>query len=120
MLGSQLSGDWSISSITRKPSGGNWIIRKPRSLWTYHPGVNPADMLNIHLQNRADMARDLSEQVTFNGTFEGWVELENASAKLTRAIVKRRNVIAILFEFFTFGSHPRSEWWGEYGRKRNR
>jgi hypothetical protein len=111
---SQLQDDWSISTTTRLPSPGTWTLRKPRSVWTAHPMMQPDQLLQAHLSWRENMVYYLGVQVEPETSFEAYEQRELETWKRNRQILRRKPMILIVLEQALFSMSPKMQWSGDY------
>lgn len=116
MIVSLLSDDWTLTSGNREWEAikTTWIWRQPRVLWTSHPQASPAELLDAHLERRAQLVEDLGITVRSGLTPGVFFEHEQrASTKRKRALRQRNGLVAAM-ELLTVDKHPRREWLGDY------
>jgi hypothetical protein len=116
MIVSLMSDDWTLTSGNREWEviKTTWIWRQPRVLWTSHPQASPGELLDAHLERRAQIVEDLGITVRSGLTPCVFFEHEQrASAKRKRALRNRNGLVAAV-ELMSVDKHPRREWLGDY------
>jgi hypothetical protein len=111
-----MSDGWTLTSGNREWEviKTTWIWRQPRVLWTSHPQASPAELLDAHLERRAQIALDLGIEVRSDLNPGVYFEHEQrASVKRKRALGHRNGLVAAI-ELMTVDRHPRREWLGDY------
>jgi hypothetical protein len=116
MIVSLMSDDWTLTSGNREWEviKTTWIWRQPRVLWTSHPQASPGELLDAHLERRAQIVEDLGITVRSGLTPCVFFEHEQrASARRKRALRSRNGLVAAV-ELMAVDKHPRREWLGDY------
>jgi len=116
MIVSLMSNDWTLTSGNREWEviKTTWIWRQPRVLWTSHPQASPGELLDAHLERRAQIVEDLGIAVKSDLTPCVFFEHEQrASVKRKRALRHRNGLVAAV-ELLSVDKHPRREWLGDY------
>jgi hypothetical protein len=116
MIVSLMSDGWTLTSGNREWEAikTTWIWRQPRVLWTSHPQASPAELLDAHLERRAQIVEDLGITVRSDlnpGVF--FDHEQRASVKRKRSLQNRNGLVAAV-ELMTVDKHPRREWLGDY------
>ena len=115
-LMSLLEEDWSLSSGTRDPISvkTQWLWRRPRSLWTCHPGAAPQAVFKAHMAQRQELIDCLGIEPLADVSPEAYFEhSQDASVERKRAF-QRKNILINLIELWLFSKSPRSSWLGEF------
>lgn len=110
----RFDGGWELSTGVRKPNGGNWILRLPRSLWVSKPGLDTNSLWQLHQQRCSEFRNDLGVSATPARGAEEYFRGVVQKMRARRESVKKKWVPVILFEFYSFAFHTRYEWKGEW------
>lgn len=113
-ISSKLEDGWWLSTTTRIPFAGLWSLRKPKSVWTSHPLMNPSQLMQAHLAWRENMVHDLGVEVMPETSFEAYEQRELETHKVNRGILRRKPMVVLMMEQALFSVSPKMEWRGEY------
>ncbi len=107
---SRFTEDWSAVTTDRVADAGVWLLRRPTGCWRSVPGESVANLLAIH----ADLCRIVLDQTRCRVhrpvSSENWYDEERRNAVTVRQCIEKRNVLVLLWEYFTFSG--RTEWLG--------
>jgi len=114
MIASGMEGGYQLSTTNRKPDGGTWILRRPKSLWTSHPTAAPAALLQTHLERRQALSRELGVGIRTDASWDAYYAQEQIDTRARREVVKKKPMIVILAEMILFTLSPKLEWMGSH------
>ena len=116
MIVSLMTDDWTLTSVNREwdVSNTTWIWRQPRVLWTSHPQASPAELLDAHLERRAQIVEDLGIAVRDGLTPCVFFEHEQRASGRRKRALRQRNGLVAAMELMAVDKHPRREWLGDY------
>jgi hypothetical protein len=113
LVASWLENDWDLTTTDRKLEPIFYVWRRPRSLWSRHPWMSPADLLAEHLRRRQRMMDVLGIVVISELTPEAYfarVRKNNADHK---EVLQVKNIETIRAEMRQCERSPIHEWSGE-------
>ncbi|MGA8620974.1 MAG: hypothetical protein WB660_20915 [Candidatus Sulfotelmatobacter sp.] len=110
----RFEGGWTVSTGTRKPNGGTWIMRLPKSVWQCKPGLDPVSPLQAHQQQCAELSSDLGFRALPGNAAGDYFPGVQSRMQQRRVAVRKKLVPAILFEYYAFSFCPRLEWKGDW------
>ncbi len=107
---SRFTEDWSAVTTDRVADAGVWLLRRPTACWRSAPGESVANLLAVH----TDLCRTVIDQtrsrVRRPVSSENWYDDERRNAVTVRQCIEKRNILVLLWEYFTFSG--RTEWLG--------
>ncbi len=115
-VSSRLDDGWSLSTTTRVPFAGLWVLRKPKAVWTSHPTMTPEQLLQSHLSWRENMVCRLGCKPVTDTSFEAYEQKELDMHNLNRQLVRRKSMLMILIDQLIFSMSPKMQWMGDYPR----
>lgn len=108
---------WQASTTTRKPNGGNWILRLPRSVWQCKPGLSAGELLQAHRQLCEQMAFELGIGSKPARTADDWFRDIREGCIKRRSALQNKSLPVILLEFHLFKLRPKLEWKGDWPKE---
>jgi hypothetical protein len=113
-----LEDGWTLSSGNREWAQVRaiWMWRRPRSLWTRHPGATPSEILDAHMERRQRIVHDLGLSLASDVSPRAYCLLEETATAERKQVFRRRNIAVALFEYWRVGIKPPKEWMGDYHR----
>jgi hypothetical protein len=111
-----LEDGWSLSSGTRDPMSVKtmWMWRRPKTLWTCHPGAAAQEVVRAHLELRREIIDSVGVDPETNVSPKAYFEHVRQTAVERREAFRRKNILINLIQLWLFGKNPRSEWLGAY------
>ncbi len=106
--------DWSLATTQQKQNGLTFMFHQPKICWVYYANALPAELLSAHLERRQAMATALKIDVSEEMSWDFYDRQEQHAMAMRRQILKRRNIIFMLFRATWFELRPLSEWLGDY------
>ncbi len=114
---SRCENGWVVSTGTRKPNGGTWIMRLPQSVWRCKPGLDPASLYQAHQQQCSELSSDLGLRTLPAGSASEYFRGVQSRMQQRRTAVRAKMVPTILFEYYAFVFRPRLEWKGDWPKE---
>lgn len=114
MMGSLLEAGWDLSTTDREPMLMSYAWRRPRNLWSCHPGHSPAELLTEHLQRRRQMMETLHLGVVTQLSAEGYFAYERQMMGLRKAVLKSNSMETVRRDMERFQRSPEHEWLGDF------
>jgi hypothetical protein len=115
---SSLQGGWMLSTTDRVPESGQWILRRPKSLWMSLPDATVEELFRAHLERRQKISMDLKAPIETDVSFEAYQARERESVQERRDTVARKSLARLIMESSEFQKSPKYEWMGDYARRR--
>ena len=113
-MASELDQGWQLStSNLALYDPGTYVMRRPRTLWSRHPGTPIAELFRIHLDRRGQMSNDLGIEPLPVSTEAHW-EHENRNNADRRAVLSAMTDAQILLEHREAQRQEHTEWWGDW------
>lgn len=113
---SQFDDGWSLSTTTRRPRFGSWILRKRRSLWSAHVGASPGQLQQIHLAWRENITHHVGVQPLQDFSFENYAKSQEELHLRNKQLIRRRSMVLIFWDQISFTLSPKMEWKGEFAK----
>lgn len=105
---------WSLETSNSRGhagSGVTWAMRRPRALWSRHPDWTPQQLLDFHLQRRAQLERDLGLTTTTALSWDGYCRDGTvALAQQRRRLFSRPGIYIWWCNSF---AKAHRHWWGD-------
>jgi len=105
---------WKVLTTNKKLSGAVYASRSPWSAVNSIANAGPAQLLQIHLNRRADVINGMDIPVEDDVSLDNIFAVQNVWLAQKRQKIRRRNTVLYVLEMdiFDFIS-PKSEWVGE-------
>ncbi len=113
----QFDRGWAVSTGTRKPNGGTWVLRLPKSVWRCLPGADPVSLLQAHQQQCAEISSALGLRVVPATTASDYFPGVQNRMRQRRTVIKKKLLPLILVEYYGFRLSPRLEWKGDWQKE---
>ncbi len=114
MVLSLFDDGWSLSMSDRKVPAEYYLMRRPKAVFQSLKKKSPEEILEAHLKFRRQMARDLDAKALTKLTMDDYFESERDACTERKQIIRKRNIIAMLIELWTFNNNPKRKWLGDY------
>ena len=108
---------WVVSTGTRRPNGGTWIMRLPQSVWRCKPGLDPVSLFQAHQQQCAELSSDLALRTLPGNAASDYFPGVQSRMQQRRTAVRSKMIPTILFEYYSFVLRPRLEWKGDWPKE---
>jgi len=116
-INSNLHHGWSFSSAVRKTMALSYMMRLPKALWVYMPGVGPSELLAGHLARRSQITHELGISASADMSFEAYQACVLQRHAERRAAIQKKNIFFGLGEALAFKLRPKHEWLGDYPKQ---
>lgn len=116
-INSNLHSGWSFSSGVRKTMAVSYMLRLPKALWIYMPGVRPSGLLAGHLARRSQITHDLGISASTDMCIEAYQACVLQRHAERRAAIQKKNILFGLGEALAFKLRPKYEWLGDYPKQ---
>lgn len=110
---SWLEEGWDLSTSDREPQPINYAWRRPRSVWSRHPQVSPAELFAEHLRRRQHMLEALRIAVITELTPAAYFDHSRRSNTDRKEALRAKSIETIKEEMRRFKQSPLYEWSGE-------
>ena len=110
VLGSRFSDGWIAATTDRTADAAVWLLRRPKNCWQSVPGESVSGLLDRHLQLCRRIHVESGARLDASMSAQNWYDAERRNAEIVRETIRRRNIVALLWEFFTYTG--RTEWLG--------
>ena len=116
-ISSNLHHGWSFSSGVRKTMALSYMMRLPKCLWVYMPGVGRSQLLAGHLARRNQITNDLGISASTDMSIEAYQACVLQRHAERRAAIQKKNIFFGLGEALAFKLRPKHEWLGDYPKQ---
>ncbi|HEX4545251.1 MAG TPA: hypothetical protein VH110_02740 [Candidatus Acidoferrum sp.] len=116
-LDSYLENGWRLGAINRKPSSMDYLQRLPRNLRLMVPDATPAELLQLHLDQRNNLTRDLKVEVLTDLSLDARFNKIAESMALRNEALLNRDIIAEFSDARSIEAEGKWEWLGDYPRE---
>ena len=113
-MDSYLENGWRSSAINRKPCSTDYLQRLAKNLRLMAPEATPAELLQLHLDQRSKLTRDLKIEVLADLSLETRFRKVAESMALRREAMLSRDILAESPEARRIQAEGKWEWLGEY------
>jgi hypothetical protein len=110
---SWLDDGWDLSTSDREPSPLNYAWRRPRSVWSRHPEMSPAQLVAEHLRRRRRMVHALGIAIVTESTSEAYFRVARRNNAERKEALRGKPIRTIREEMQAFKQSPLLEWSGE-------
>jgi hypothetical protein len=114
---SRFENGWVISTGTRKPNGGTWIMRLPQSVWRCKLGLDPVSLCQAHQQQCTELTSDLGVRALPTSSASEYFRGVQSRMVQRRTVVRSKMIATILFEYYGFKLRPHLEWQGDWPKE---
>src|SRR6267143_1504022 len=116
-ISSNLHHGWSFSSGVRKTMALSYLMRLPKCLWVYMPGVGRSELLTGHLARRNQITNDLGISASTDMSIEAYQACVLQRHAERRAAIQKKSIFFGLGEALAFKLRPKHEWLGDYPKR---
>jgi hypothetical protein len=115
MLGTLFTDRWDLTTTDREPTDlvMSYAWRRPRNLWSCHPGYSLSELLAEHLRRRNQMIESVHIAVIALSTAEAYFDHERATMAERKAVLSLKSMETIQAEIEEVTRKPRYEWLGD-------
>lgn len=111
---SHLDGDWQLSTSNLGPGDPvTYTLRRPRALWSRHPGAEINALYQMHLDRRHRLAADLGLGVP-EVSVAAYHAQQQRDAEARRAQVQGMTDAQLVLEHRAAKESAPLEWWGDW------
>jgi len=109
------SVEWMLSTTDREPESVSYASRLPHSFATSMPAAGPAQLLEAHLTRRREIIKETAVNASDDISTPTYFSIVEQGIVNRRELIKKRNLLAFLFEIDRFEFRPKMEWSGKVG-----
>lgn len=110
MLATRFAEGWSAVTTDRRADAAVWLLRRPRGSWRSIPDAPVESLFESHRELVQLIENETRARPEPSVTAECWYDAERRNAETVRETLSGRNIVVMLWEFFSY--RGRTEWLG--------